>query len=88
MSMLHALWMDGIDFTRCPIHDDEEFHKLSKIQCKRIDRLMETLTTEQRKMVLEIEREENALRAMIEESTFVQSFKWGARMMLEVLSEA
>ena len=88
MSMLHALWMDGIDFTRCPILEDEEFRRLSKIQCKRVDRLMETLTTEQRKMVLEIEREENALRAMIEESTFVQSFKWGARLMLEVLSEA
>ena len=88
MSMLHALWMDGIDFTRCPIHDEEEFHRLSKIQSKRIDSFMETLTKEQRKAVLEIEREENALRAMIEESTFVQSFKWGARLMLEVLSEA
>lgn len=88
MSMLHALWMDGIDFTRCPIHDEEEFNRLSKIQSKRIDSFMETLTKEQRKAVLEIEREENALRAMIEESTFVQSFKWGARLMLEVLSEA
>ena len=88
MSMLHALWMDGIDFTRCPIHDEEEFHRLSKIQSKRIDSFMETLTEEQRKAVLELEREENALRAMIEESTFIQSFKWGARMILEVLSEA
>ena len=88
MSMLHALWMDGIDFTRCPIHDEEEFHRLSKIQSKRIDSFMETLTEEQRKAVLELEREENALRAMIEESTFIQSFKWGARMMLELLSEA
>ena len=88
MSMLHALWMDGIDFTRCPIHDEQEFHRLSKIQSKRIDSFMETLTEEQRKAVLELEREENALRAMIEESTFIQSFKWGARMMLELLSEA
>ena len=88
MSMLHALWMDGIDFTRCPIHDEEEFRRLSKIQGKRIDSFMETLTEEQRKAVLELEREENALRAMIEESTFIQSFKWGARMMLELLSEA
>ena len=88
MSMLHALWMDGIDFTRCPIHDEEEFRRLSKIQSKRIDSFMETLTEEQRKAVLELEREENALRAMVEESTFIQSFKWGARMMLEVLSEA
>ena len=88
MSMLHALWMDGIDFTRCPIHDEEEFHRLSKIQSKRIDSFMETLTEEQRKAVLELEREENALRAMVEESTFIQSFKWGARMMLELLSEA
>ena len=88
MSMLHALWMDGIDFTRCPIHDEEEFHRLSKIQSKRIDSFMETLTEEQRKAVLELEREENAMRAMVEESTFIQSFKWGARMMLELLSEA
>ena len=88
MSMLHALWMDGIDFTRCPIHDEEEFHRLSKVQSKRIDSFMETLTEEQRKAVLELEREENVLRAMVEESTFIQSFKWGARMMLEVLSEA
>ena len=88
MSMLHALWMDGIDFTRCPIHDEEEFHRLSKVQSKRIDSFMETLTEEQRKAVLELEREENALRAMVEESTFIQSFKWGARMMLELLSEA
>ena len=88
MSMLNDLWMDGIDFTRCPIYDDDEFNKLQKIQSKRIDRFMETLTKEQVKTVLEIEREENALRAMIEESTFVQSFKWGAKMMLELLSEA
>jgi len=47
---------------------------------------METLTPDQKKMVLEIEREENALHAMIEQSTFVQSFKWGAKMMLELLS--
>ena len=86
MSMLNDLWMDGIDFTRCPIYDDEEFHKLQRIQSKRIDRLMETLTHDQKKMVLEIEREENALHAMIEQSTLVQSFKWGARMMLELLS--
>jgi len=88
MSMLKALWMDGIDFTRCPIYDEEEYNKLQKIQSRRIDSFMETLTKEQRKAVLEIEREENALRAMIEESTFIQSFKWGAKMMLELLSEA
>ena len=81
MSMLNDLWMDGTDFTRCPIYDDEEFNKLQRIQSKRIDRLMETLTPDQKKMVLEIEREENALHAMI-----VQSFKWGAKMMLELLS--
>ena len=85
MNMLHALWMDRIDFTRCSIHDDEEFHKLQKAQCRRIDNFMETLSREQRKAVLEIEREENALRAMIEEGVFIQSFKWGARMMHELL---
>ena len=85
MNMLHDLWMDHIDFTRCPILDDEEFHKLQKAQCRRVDGFMETLTDEQRKAVLEIEREENVLRVMIEESVFVQSFKWGARLMLEIL---
>ena len=87
MNMLHALWMDGIDFTRCPIHDDEEFRKLQQKQCDRIDRFVDTLTREQVKVLLEIEREENALRAQIEESTFVQSFKWGARLMLEILNQ-
>ena len=85
MNMLNDLWMDGIDFTRCPIYDDEEFHKLQKMQSKRLDRLMETLSDEQRRMVLEIEREENALHAMIEQSTFVRSFKLGARLILEIL---
>ena len=87
MNMLHALWMDGIDFTRCPIHDDEEFQKLQRKQCDRIDRFVDTLTREQVKALLEIEREENALRAQIEESTFVQSFKWGAQLMLEILNQ-
>jgi len=87
MNMLHALWMDGIDFTRCPIHDDEEFRKLQRKQCDPIDRFVDTLTREQVKVLLEIEREENALRAQIEESTFVQSFKWGARLMLEILNQ-
>ena len=85
MSILHALWMDSIDFTRSPILDDEEFHKLQKAQCRRVDRFVETLSAEQKKAALEIEREENALRAMIEESVFVQSFKWGAQLMLEIL---
>lgn len=84
MSMLHDLWMDGVDFTRCPVHDNEEFHKLQKAQCRRIDGFMETLSKEQRKAVLEIEREENALRAMIEEGVFIQSFKWGAKLMVEI----
>ena len=87
MNMLHALWMDGIDFTRCPIHDDEEFQKLQRKQCDHIDRFVDTLTREQVKALLEIEREENALRAQIEESTFVQSFKWGAQLMLEILNQ-
>ncbi len=85
MSMLHDLWMDSTDFTRCPVHDDDEFRKLQKVQCRRIDGFMETLSKEQRKAVLEIEREENALRAMIEEGVFIQSFKWGARLMMEIL---
>ena len=83
--MVRDLWRDSIDFTRSPILDDEEFHKLQKAQCRRVDRFVETLTKEQQKAALEIEREENALRAMIEESVFSQSFKWGAQLMLEIL---
>ena len=85
MSLLHELWMDSIDFTRSPILNDDEFHKLQKAQCRRVDRFVETLNTEQKKAALEIEREENALHAMVEESVFVQSFKWGAQLMLEIL---
>ena len=48
---------------------------------------MATLTKEQRRTVLEIEREENELRFLEEQSKFVEAFKLGARLMLELLTD-
>lgn len=77
---------DDYEYVTCIMDgQNEEFDKLQKVQCRRVDCFMESLTKEQRKAVLEIEREENVLRAMLDESMFVQSFKWGAQLMLEIL---
>ena len=86
MSILHALWIDGIDFTRCQILEDKEFRKQQIKQSKRIEQFINTLSEEQIAALMKIEEEENTLRAQLEESTFIQSFKWGAQMMLEILS--
>lgn len=88
MSVLEELWNEGIDFDRCPIRNDKDYQEQQRIQSERAERFMATLTREQKKAVMELEREENKLRFLEEQSKFVVNFKLGARMMLEVLSEA
>ena len=87
MSVLAELWNEGIDFDRCPIREDREYQERQRIQSERAERFMATLTKEQRRTVLEIEREENELRFLEEQSKFVEAFKLGARLMLEITTD-
>ena len=87
MSVLAELWNEGIDFDRCPIRNDKDYQAQQRMQAERADRFMTTLTKEQRKTVLEIEQEENELRFLEEQSKFVEAFKLGARLMLEILTD-
>ena len=87
MSVLAALYEEGIDFDRCPIRENKEYRKQQEIQSERANAFMATLTKEQIKAVLQLEREENKLRFLEEQSRFVEAFKLGARIVLEILSE-
>ena len=87
MSVLAELWNEGIDFDRCPIREDKVYQEQQRIQSERTRRFMAALTQEQRRAVLEIEREENELRFLEEQSKFVEAFKLGARLMLEIITD-
>ena len=87
MSVLKALYEEGIDFDRCPIYENKKYQNQQRIQSERADAFMATLNKEQIKAVIQLEREENRLRFLEEQSKFVEAFKLGARMMLEIFSE-
>ena len=74
MNILEALYAEGIDFDRCPIRENLEYQKMQKTQSERAERFMSTLTREQIKAMIELEREENKLRFLEEQSNFVVNF--------------
>lgn len=88
MKVLEALWLGQIEPDRCPIRHTPEYKQKIREQDKRCDEFCSTLTKEQMADVLELEAEHNSIVEMEVGSIYIEAFKLGARMMLEVLSEA
>ena len=88
MSILHQLWLGGIETDRCPIRDTNEYKdrvKAHDLQCREF---CDSLSKSQIKSLMVLEEEYNLIIEMEVGSIFVEAFKLGAKMMLEILSEA
>lgn len=88
MSVLHQLWLGSIEPDRCPIRSTPEYKEQMKAHDIRCRSFCDVLTDEQMKALMRLEEEHNAIIEMEVGSIFVEAFKLGARMMLEILSEA
>ena len=88
MKVLEALWLGRIDPDRCPIRSTPEYKERVKEHDVRCETFCESLTKEQMKALMRLEEEHNAVIDMEVGSIFVEAFKLGAKMMLEVLNEA
>ena len=88
MKVLEALWLGRIDPDRCPIRSTPEYKERMKEHNIRCETFCDTLSKEQMKALMRLEEEHNAVLDMEIGSIFVEAFKLGAKMMLEVLSEA
>ena len=83
MSILKQLWL-GTFNPECPPLSPE-YSERQDAYSKHADEFLNTLTKEQRKMVLKLEAEQNAIRELEEELLFENSFRYGARLILELL---
>lgn len=83
MNMLNQLWR-GTFNPECPTLPPETKERQME-HSKRAEEFMKTLTKEQRKMVFNLEVEENALRELQIEALFLNSFRQGALLMLDIL---
>ena len=87
MSVLHQLWLGGIEPDRCPIRMTPEYKERTKEHNVRCEHFCDLLTKEQMNALMRLEEEHNAIIEMEVGSIFVEAFKLGAKMMLEILSE-
>ena len=83
MSILNQLW-NGTFNPECPALPPETEER-QRVHSTRAEEFMRTLTKEQRKMVFSLEVEENALRELQFEALFLNSFRQGALLMLDIL---
>lgn len=63
----------------------EEYTQLLSLFDTNITLFDQTLTAQQRSLILELESQRNLLAAMDEEIMFTQGFRLGANLMLELL---
>lgn len=83
MSILNQLWQ-GTFNPECPALPLETKERQME-HSKHAEEFMKTLNKEQRKMVFNLEVEENALRELQIEALFLNSFRQGALLMLDIL---
>ena len=83
MSILKQLW-SGTFNPECPPLSSEHSEQQDTYS-KHVDEFFSTLTEEQRKMVLKLEVEQNAIKGLEEELLFEKSFRQGAMLVLELL---
>ena len=87
MNILEEFWYGNIEPTEYDTYSCKEYKKLQELICRNEEKLLATMTDEQKEL---FDRYTDALRehqALAERLLFQSSFKLGARMMLEVMEE-
>ena len=87
MSILEGLWRGEITPNERAIKPDSEYYKLTREASAEEKRLLEYLDTGGREVYESLCHMRSDLAGMSETDTFIQGFRLGARIMLEVLWE-
>ena len=83
MRILEEFWYGNIE----PTEYDKEYKKLLELICRNEEKLQATMTDEQKELFSRYTDAVREYQAMAECLLFQNSFKLGARMMLEVTEE-
>ena len=86
MRLLEELWYGNIEPTEYDT-SSKEYKKLQELICRNEEKLKATMTDEQKELFSRYTDAVREYQTMVECLLFQNSFKLGARMMLEVMEE-
>lgn len=87
MSVLEDFWYGNIEPSQYDISSAKEYKEALRKICKNEERLQDTLTDAQRTLFEQYLDSVREFQAMADCLLFQNSFRLGARMMLEILEE-
>ena len=87
MRILEEFWYGNIEPTEYDTSSNKEYKKLVELICRNEEKLRATMTDEQKELFSRYTDCVREFQTMTECLLFQNSFKLGARMMLEVMEE-
>ena len=87
MRILEEFWYGNIEPTEYDTSSCKEYKKLLELSCRNEEKLQATMTDEQKELFSRYTDAVREYQAMAEFLLFQNSFKLGARMMLEVMEK-
>lgn len=87
MRLLEELWYGNIEPTDYDISPSKEYKKLQELICRNEEKLRATMTDEQKDLFEKYSDCVREYQTITDCLIFQNSFKLGARMMLEVMEE-
>ena len=87
MRILEELWCGNIEPTEYDTSSCKEYKKLQELICKNEEKLRATMTDEQKELFEKYTDCVHEFQTITDCPIFQNSFKLGARMMLEVMEE-
>lgn len=87
MRILEEFWYGNIEPTEYDTSSCKEYHEALKLITRNEDKLLATMTDEQKELFSRYTDSVREFQTMAECLLFQNSFKLGARIMLEVMEE-
>ena len=87
MSILEEFWYDNIEPSEYDTSPDPEYKEILLLISRNEDKLLETMTEEQKEIFSRYTDCVRAYQVMAECLLFQNSFRSGSRMMMEILEE-
>ena len=87
MYVLEKLWRKGISPNERCCHTGSEYQKLMHRLCEASEKVSAELSPEGKKAFREQEEIQLALMEISEENVFINAFRLGARIMLDVIGD-
>ena len=87
MFVLEDLWMGRIDPVARNFRENSEYHKLLKELCELSNQISDELSPEGKKVFVHHNDVQHLLNGISEQDAFIEGFRLGARMLLDVVGE-